>query len=376
VTTVAYTRILMAVPVAQIAKRALAFEFRLSPGTGRTHVSTPVEPERAARLAGLRYVTDAVSGITRRRAGRGFTYRDPRGERIDDPEEIARIKQLAVPPAWEDVWICTFENGHLQATGRDARRRKQYRYHPEWSRIRNEGKFDRVVDFGLVLPDVRARVDADLGLPGVQRDKVLTAVLRLLDMSLMRVGNSEYARLNDSFGATTIHNDHAEVKGQTISFHFTGKSGKQQDVRVVDRRIARVVQRCQELSGQELFAYVDDDGAVRDVGSADVNDYLRESAGEGYSAKDFRTFGGTVQAAESLALAEDEDEAVPRAIAEVASELGNTPAVARASYIHPAVLAGYEAGTLPVAELREALDEGGGRLTEELVIEYLRNGSP
>jgi DNA topoisomerase-1 len=335
-------------------------------------VSTPAEPEKTARLAGLRYVTDASAGITRRRAGRGFSYRDPKGVRIDDEQVIARIKGLAVPPAWEDVWICTFENGHLQATGRDARRRKQYRYHPEWNRARGEDKFSRVVGFGTVLPKVRKRVDRDLRLSGVQRDKVLAAVLRLLDMSLMRVGNSEYARLNESFGATTIRNKHADVKGQTTSFSFTGKSGKVQDVRVVDRRIARVVQRCQELPGQELFAYVDDDGDVRDVGSADVNDYLRESAGEGFTAKDFRTFGGTVLAAESLALAEDPDEAVPRAIAEVASELGNTPAVARASYIHPAILAGYEEDELPVDDLREALDEGGGRLTEELVIGFLR----
>jgi DNA topoisomerase I len=326
-------------------------------------VTLTIEPQRAARLAGLRYVTDAVAGITRRRAGRGFSYLDPSGARIADPEEIARIKAIAVPPAWEDVWICTFANGHLQATGRDARRRKQYRYHPEWSRARNEDKFERIVEFGEVLP-------------GVQRDKVLAAVLRLLDMSLMRVGNSEYARLNDSFGATTVRNEHADVKGQTIAFHFTGKSGKEHDLRVVDRRIARVVQRCQELAGQELFAYVDEDGDVRDVGSADVNDYLRESAGEGFSAKDFRTFGGTVLAAESLALAEDPDDAVARAIAEVASELGNTPAVARSSYIHPDVLEGYTEGTLPVDDLREALDEGGGRLTEELVIEFLREQTP
>jgi DNA topoisomerase-1 len=335
-------------------------------------VTITIEPQRAARLAGLRYVTDAVAGITRRRVGRGFSYRGPNGERIIDPQELARIKAIAVPPAWEDVWICTFENAHLQATGRDARRRKQYRYHPEWSRARNEDKFERMVEFGDVLPRVRERVDADLGLRGVQRDKVLAAVLRLLDMSLMRVGNSEYARLNDSFGATTVLNEHADVHGQTISFHFTGKSGKEHDLRVVDRRIARVVQQCQELPGQELYAYLDEDGEVRDVGSADVNDYLRESAGEGFSAKDFRTFGGTVLAAESLALAGDPGEAVPRAIAEVASELGNTPAVARSSYIHPAVLEGYGSGTLPVDDLREALDEGGGRLTEELVIEFLR----
>jgi DNA topoisomerase I len=343
------------------------------PAATSTSTPVPLDPRLAARLAGLRYVSDTLPGITRHRSGRGFSYRDPQGRRVQDASTLDRIRALAVPPAWQEVWICEIENGHLQATGRDARRRKQYRYHDEWQRARSEHKFDRLVDFGLVLPQVRERVDGDLRLPGIPRDKVLAAVIRLLDRSLMRVGNTEYARLNESFGVTTIRDDHAEVKGQTISFHFTGKSGKEHDLRVVDGRIARVVRRCQELPGQELFAYVDEDGEVRDVGSADVNDYLRESAGEGFSAKDFRTFGGSVLAAEALSLSEAQTgkSAVNDAVRTVAAELGNTAAVARSSYIHPAIIDGYLEGTLPVDELREALDEGGGRLTEEIVIDFL-----
>jgi DNA topoisomerase-1 len=338
----------------------------------------PLDPVRAARRAGLRYVSDATPGITRRRAGRGFTYRDPDGSRVRDAATLERIRAIAVPPAWREVWICELDNGHLQATGRDARRRTQYRDHEEWQVVRSEHKFDRLVEFGLALPRVRRRVDRDLRLKGVPRDKVLAAVVRLLDTCLMRVGNSEYARLNKSFGATTIRDDHAAVSGQTIAFRYTGKSGKLHDLRVVDRRIARVVRRCQELPGQELFAYLDDAGEVRDVGSSDVNDYLRESAGDGFSAKDFRTFGGSVLAAEALALGEDATteagakRVVNDAIRQVAAELGNTPAVARASYIHPAVVDGYLEGALPLADLRSALDQGGRRRTEKIVISYLK----
>jgi DNA topoisomerase-1 len=326
----------------------------------------------------LRYVSDATPGITRRRAGRGFTYRDSRGRRVRDAATLERIRAIAVPPAWREVWICELDNGHLQATGRDARRRKQYRYHEEWQLLRSEHKFDRLAEFGLALPRVRRRVDRDLRLPGVPRDKVLAAVVRLLDTCLMRVGNSEYARLNKSFGATTIRDDHAAVRGQTITFRYTGKSGKLHHLKVVDRRIARVVRRCQELPGQELFAYLDDAGEVRDVGSSDVNEYLRESAGDGFSAKDFRTFGGSVLAAEALALSEDATtdagarRIVNDAIKQVAAELGNTPAVARSSYIHPAVVDGYLERTLPLAELRNALEQGGGRRTEKIVISYLK----
>ena len=321
-------------------------------------MSTPAEPEKTARLAGLRYVTDASAGITRRRAGRGFSYRDPKGVRIDDEQVIARIKGLAVPPAWEDVWICSFENGHLQATGRDARRRKQYRYHPEWNRARGEDKFSRVVGFGTVLPKVRKRVDRDLRLSGVQRDKVLAAVLRLLDMSLMRVGNSEYARLNESFGATTIRNKHAEVKGQTTSFSFTGKSGKVQDVRVVDRRIARVVQRCQELPGYELFKYIDDDGRKQSVEASDINDYLREITGREVTAKDFRTWAGTMLASEALremgpALTKKQAEKnIVAAVDRTKAKLGNTRAVCRKYYIHPVLIEAYLEGEVlpPIGE--------------------------
>jgi DNA topoisomerase I len=343
----------------------------------RTTAPDPLDPARAARRVGLRYVSDEMPGITRRRAGRGFSYRDSAGRPVRDAATLDRIQAIVVPPAWQDVWICELENGHLQATGRDARRRKQYRYHKAWQRARSEHKFDRVADFGRVLPRVRKRVDRDLRLPGVPRDKVLAAVVRLLDTCLMRVGNSEYARLNKSFGLTTIRDHHAAVRGETISFHYAGKSGKVHDVRVVDRRIARVVRRCQELDGQELFAYRDEAGEVCDVGSSDVNEYLRESAGEGFSAKDFRTFGGSVVAAEALALS---DQATSKAgttrianqaIKLVAAELGNTPAVARASYIHPAIVDGYLNGTLPLDELRSALERGGGRQTERIVIEYL-----
>jgi DNA topoisomerase-1 len=332
-----------------------------------------------ARDAGLRYVTDAEPGITRRRVGRGFTYRTAGGQRVADERVLERIRALAIPPAWQDVWICRLANGHLQATGRDARRRKQYRYHAEWQRTRGESKFSRIVEFGDALPTVRERIDADLSDPGIGRDKVLAAVLRLLDVSLMRVGNSEYARLNDSFGATTIRNRHADVNGHTITFRFTGKSSKLHEVRVVDRRLARIVGRCQELPGQELFAYLDDDGEVRDVGSADVNEYLRETAGDAFSAKDFRTFGGTVMAAETLALTARPEtltqarHVVNDAVKRVAAELGNTPAVARASYIHPAVPEGYLEGTLPTEELAEAMDEGDPRLGEEIVVGYLRD---
>lgn len=337
----------------------------------------PLDPERAARRVGLRYVSDALPGITRRRSGRGFSYSDSDGGLVRDAATLDRIRAIAIPPAWHDVWICELENGHLQATGRDARRRKQYRYHEAWKQARSEHKFDRVADFGRALPRVRRRIDRDLQLPGVPRDKVLAAVVRLLDTCLMRIGNTQYARLNKSFGLTTIRDRHAAVRGETISFHYVGKSGKVHDVRVVDRRIARVVRRCQELDGQELFAYRDEAGEVCDVGSSDVNEYLRESAGEGFSAKDFRTFGGSVLAAEALALSDqatskaDAKRIVNEAIEQVAAELGNTPAVARASYTHPAILEGYMDGTLPLAELRGALERGGGRHSERIVIEYL-----
>jgi len=298
-------------------------------------------------------VTDSAPGITRERRGRGFCYRGPDGRVLRDRDLIDRIRALAIPPAWESVWISTEQRGHLQATGRDARGRKQYRYHPLWREVRDAQKYARVVEFGQTLPRIRRRVDADLSHRGLPREKVLAAVVRLLDTTLMRVGNSEYARLNESFGITTIRNRHAKVDGRTVRFSFRGKSGQPHDVAIDDARLARVVRRCQQLPGQELFGYLDDDDKVHDVGSDDVNEYLEQVAGTDFTAKDFRTWGGTVLAAEALCQVgpagsdTDAKRRVAEAVRIVASELRNTPAVCRACYIHPAVIDAYGDDLLP-----------------------------
>jgi DNA topoisomerase-1 len=259
------------------------------------------DPGQSARAAGLRYVTDRAPGISRRRSGKGFAYRAPDGRTLRDAAARRRIQTLAVPPAWTDVWICPDPSGHLQATGRDARGRKQYRYHPQWREVRDETKFGRLVAFAEGLPALRRRVQEDLARPGLPREKVLAAVVRLLGTTLLRVGNEEYARANQSFGLTTLRDRHAAVEGATVRFCFRGKSGKEVRVDIQDRRLARVVKRCRELPGQELFQYVDDDGQQQSVGSGDVNAYLREVTGEELSAKDFRTWGGTVLALGALA---------------------------------------------------------------------------
>ncbi|MGH9360635.1 MAG: DNA topoisomerase IB, partial [Thermoanaerobaculia bacterium] len=235
-----------------------------------------VDSLTSARAAGLRYVSDRDPGLRRRRSGKGFTYLLPAGRALRDPAERRRIEKLAIPPAWTDVWICPLPNGHLQATGRDARGRKQYRYHPGWREVRDETKFGRLIAFAVALPDLRRRIEEDLARPGLPREKVLAAVVRLLETTLLRVGNEEYARANQSFGLTTLRNRHAEVEGRTVRFAFRGKSGKEVKVDIRDRRLAAVVKRCRELPGQELFQYVDDDGARQAVGSSDVNAYLRE----------------------------------------------------------------------------------------------------
>jgi DNA topoisomerase I len=312
----------------------------------------PETAAAAAEAAGLRYVTDSMPGITRRRAGKGFTYRDPQGRVITERKELARLRRLAIPPAWTAVWICPHPRGHLQATGRDARARKQYRYHEEWRQIRDAHKFDRVLVFARALPQIRARVDADLRRPGLPRERVLATVVRLLETTLIRVGNAEYARDNKSFGLTTIRHHHVEVNGSTIEFEFRGKGGKMHKVSTRDRRLARIVRACHELPGQELFKYMDEAGERRDVDSADVNAYLQEISGEPFTAKDFRTWAGTVLA--SLALSEFESfdtqaaakRNVTRAIEQVANSLGNTIAVCRKSYIHPAILDSYLDGSL------------------------------
>jgi len=260
---------------------------------------------------------------------------------------LLRIKRLAIPPAWSDVWICPSPTGHIQATGRDARKRKQYRYHERWREIRDENKFDRLINFGKALPKIRRRVNKDLALSGLPREKVLATIVQLLERSFIRVGNEEYARENKSFGLTTMQDRHVDVKGSKLRFRFRGKSGRQHEVDVTDRRIARIVSKLQELPGQSLFQYLDDDGNVRDVSSQDVNDYLREITGEDFTAKDFRTWAGTVLAAIALSAAgvfETKKQAktnIKHAIGAVAKILGNTPAVCRQCYIHPAVLEAY-----------------------------------
>jgi len=305
-----------------------------------------------ARAAGLRYATDTRPGVTRRRSGRGFTYRDADGATVRDREMLARIRGLAIPPAWTDVWISPWPNGHIQASGRDARGRKQYRYHADWHQRRGADKFDRMLAFAKVLPRIRKRCDEDLARPGLAREKVLAAVVRLLELTLIRVGNEEYARLNRSFGLTTLRDRHARIEGAGVRFRFRGKSGKTHEVGLRDRRLAGVVRRCQELPGQELFQFVDDDGEVRDVASDDVNDYIREASGGEYTAKDFRTWAGTVLAYRALRALQPGvgDGAAKRnvveAIRQTADQLGNTPAVARGSYVHPAVLEAYLEGSI------------------------------
>jgi DNA topoisomerase-1 len=345
-------------------------------------ISAP-DPRDAARAAGLRYTTDARPGFTRRRAGRGFAYLDIDGRPIRDPEVRARIAALAIPPAWTDVWISPSPNGHLQASGRDARGRKQYRYHADWSRRRGADKFDRMLAFAKALPAIRARCEADLARPGLPREKVVAAIVRLLETTLIRVGNEAYARENRSFGLTTLRTRHARIEGTAIRFRFRGKSGLLHEVGLRDRRLAALVRRCQELPGQELFQYLDDDGESRDVASDDVNDYLREASGGDFTAKDFRTWAGTVLAYRALRALQPEDHApaakrnVVEAIRTTADRLGNTPAVARGSYVHPAILDAYLEGTLggalvEVAEEQERPPLGADPDEEAAVIRLLR----
>jgi DNA topoisomerase-1 len=321
-----------------------------------------------AREVGLRYVSDAQPGIRRKGAGSGFRYVDAKGNAVNDEAVLARIKSLAIPPAWTEIWICPWANGHIQATGRDARGRKQYRYHPRWRDVRDEAKYERMLNFARALPGIRKTVDAALKQPGLPREKILATIVYLLQATMMRIGNEEYARHNKSFGLTTLRDRHARIDGGEVEFRFRGKSGVQHAVRVDDPRLARIIRASRDLPGQELFQYIDDDGVQRSVDSADVNDYLREITGEDFTAKDFRTWSGTVLAA--LALQEYEkfdSEAqakknVVRAIESVAERLGNTPAVCRKCYVHPAVIESYLDGTMVEALRQRARQE----LTEDL----------
>jgi DNA topoisomerase I len=306
-----------------------------------------VDSLEAAEDAGLRYVSDEQPGFSRRRKGDEFEYFDTNGKPIRDEQRLLRIKRLAIPPAWSDVWICPSPNGHIQAIGRDARRRKQYRYHERWREIRDENKYDRLVNFGKALPKIRRRLKKDLALSGLPREKVLATIVQLLERSFIRVGNEEYARENKSFGLTTMQDRHVDVKGSKLRFRFRGKSGRQHEVDVTDRRIARIVCKLQDLPGQSLFQYLDDEGNVRDITSQDVNEYLREITGEDFTAKDFRTWAGTVLAAIALSAAGEFETTkqakanIKKAIEAVAKMLGNTPTICRQCYIHPFVLEAY-----------------------------------
>jgi DNA topoisomerase I len=311
------------------------------------------DPVASAQAAGLRYVADTEPGIRRRRSGRHFAYLGLDGKPIREPETLRRIRSLDIPPAWTDVWICPSPHGHLQATGRDAKGRKQYRYHPRWREVRDQTKYDRMIAFGEALPRIRARVAHDLELPGMPREKILAAVVRLLETTCIRVGNEEYARVNHSYGLTTLRNRHVDVSGATLRFHFRGKSGKRHDVGLHDRRLARIVKRCREIPGQHLFQYQDEIGECHAIGSGEVNDYLREIGGQELTAKEFRTWMGTllaVRALRQIGVCECQTQArknILQAINTVAECLGNTRAVCRKYYVHPTILDAYLEGSLP-----------------------------
>ncbi|GJD51889.1 hypothetical protein OPKNFCMD_4648 [Methylobacterium crusticola] len=333
-----------------------------------------VDTKDAAREAGLRYVSDEEPGYRRKRSGRGFVYVDAAGARVRDAAVLARIKALAIPPAYTDVWICRHAKGHIQATGRDDRGRKQYRYHPEFRQARESSKFAHMMAFADALPGLRATVQADMGRRGLPREKVLATVVHLLETTLIRVGNDDYARQNKSYGLTTLRDPHVTVEGRELRFRFKGKSGKTWELAVQDRRVAKIVKACQDLPGQELFQYIDDEGVQRDVTSADVNAYLREITGRDVTAKDFRTWSGTVLAA--LALREFEafdsqaaaKKNVRAAIERVAERLGNTPTICRKCYVHPEILGCYLEGELLLQvqeEVQAALREDLGRLRPE-----------
>lgn len=346
---------------------------------------TPVvqeSPTESARAAGLRHVTDQQPGIRRQRAGCGFRYVGPEGRTVRDAEVLARIRSLAVPPAWTDVWICPVERGHLQASGRDARGRKQYRYHPRWREVRDETKYDRMIAFASALQSIRRRTRRDLARPGLPREKVLAAVVQLLEKTSIRVGNDEYARQNGSFGLTTLHNRHVDVRGARLNFRFRGKSGREHDVGIEDPRLAAVVARCRDLPGQELFAYVDEAGEVHHIGSADVNAYLREITGQDFTAKDFRTWAGTVLAARALQQFDAFTSVaaarrnIVAAIDSVARTLGNTKAVCRKSYVHPGVLDAYLDGTMASVlreRARRSVAAAGLRADEAAVVAILKD---
>ncbi|MDR6181288.1 DNA topoisomerase IB [Asaia bogorensis] len=350
----------------------------------QTTASAEQEARQHARSARLTYVDRSGPGITRHRAGKGFFYRDPSGDRITAPEELTRIKGLAIPPAYRDVWICANPKGHLQAVGKDSRNRLQYRYHPRWRLIRDEDKFARMLVFGDKLPLIRQRVDDDLRHPSLNRARVLAAVVRLMERTMARIGNETYARDNRSFGLTTLRHRHAHIEGGKLALDFRGKHGIEAHLDVRDPKLVRVISRLQDLPGQKLFQYLDDEGEPHEIHSQDVNAYLQEISGEDITAKDFRTWAATHLAALTLSSLEASDSRakakknILRTIEHVASQLGNTPSVCRKCYIHPQILTGYLDGSLREAFARQAetlLEQESARTSlsadEALMVGYL-----
>ncbi len=355
----------------RMAKRPRELPQESSPEPAIEIVADPVD---SAKQAGLRYVNDAKPGIKRLGSAPTFRYVGFDGKPVRDKETLHRIRSLVIPPAWVDVWICPVENGHLQATGRDARGRKQSRYHPRWREVRDETKYTRMIAFGSVLPVLRERIEHDLLLPGLPREKVLAALVRLMETTFIRVGNTEYARTNHSYGLTTMRNKHAEVKGATVTFDFAGKSGVHHTIDVENRRLAKIVKSCQDLPGYDLFQYVDQAGERHTIDSSDVNEYLHEITGQHFTAKDFRTWAGSVLTAMMLrefapyGSPSEAKKNVVEAIKSVAARLGNTPSVCRKCYVHPAVLDAYLGGAMfegLKAEVKREVDRQIAALRDE-----------
>jgi DNA topoisomerase-1 len=329
----------------------------------RVKLALVTDPVKSAKSAGLRYVCDNTPGIKRKRAGKAFNYIGVDGKPIGDPKELNRFKALVIPPAWTKVWICPLPNGHLQATGRDEKGRKQYRYHPDWQKIRSQTKFDRMIAFGSTLPLIRQKTEEHLSLRKLSREKVLATVVRLLETTCIRVGNVEYAKQNNSFGLTTMRNRHVDISGSKVRFQFRGKSGVQHELELDDRRIARIVKQCRDLPGYELFQYFDENGDRQIINSEDVNTYLKEITGEDFTAKDFRTWAGTVAAAQALTelgASDSQTQAkknITQAIKQAAKQLGNRPATCRKYYVHPAIFDAYLDGSLlPRMEEQEEVE--------------------